>query len=146
MVQTPPTDEQRSAVAARLDGLLNDITAHPQWNPSDPNPTLYYVWDFVNRSKYMLSEYENIKAGQPIQHPNQFQGGAGSGEKAAISCFQNVCGRTMMLDMMVNDTTGMMRGMTGGGPAVDYGQGIKNAVKALQEACPQEAIMAGMLN
>lgn len=112
----------------------------------------------------MLSEYENIKAGQPIQHPNQFQGGAGkikfilfdilnamlthpgSGEKAAISCFQNVCGRTMMLDMMVNDTTGMMRGMTGGGPAVDYGQGIKNAVKALQEACPQEAIMAGMLN
>lgn len=69
-----------------------------------------------------------------------------SGEKAAISCFQNVCGRTMMLDMMVNDTTGMMRGMTGGGPAVDYGQDIKNAVKALQEACPQEAIMAGMLN
>lgn len=29
------------------------------------------------RSLYMLSEYDNIKAGRPLQHPEQFQGGAG---------------------------------------------------------------------
>ena len=30
------------------------------------------------RSLYMLSEYDNIKAERPMQHPEQFQGGAGT--------------------------------------------------------------------
>jgi len=54
------------------------VTEHPLWkDPPNPNPTLYHVWDLVMRSKYMLSEYENIRAGRPLQHPNQFRGGVG---------------------------------------------------------------------
>lgn len=35
------------------------------------------------RSKYMLSEYENVKDGKAVQHPSQFSGGAG--EPSTIS-------------------------------------------------------------
>jgi hypothetical protein len=52
--------------------------AHPEWKaPPDTQPTLYYLWDFVMRSTYMLSEYENIKAGRPLEHPRQFTGTVG---------------------------------------------------------------------
>ncbi|CZR68686.1 uncharacterized protein PAC_18585 [Phialocephala subalpina] len=86
-----PTTQQREAVALRLEDLIDAITEHPQWRPQpNPNPTLYHVWDFVMRSKYMLSEYDNIKAGRPIQRPEQFRDGAGSGDEAALRCFQEV--------------------------------------------------------
>jgi hypothetical protein len=49
------------------------IEAHDQFAPPDTHPTLYWVWDFVKRSKYMLSEYENIKNGRPLQYPDQFR-------------------------------------------------------------------------
>jgi hypothetical protein len=70
----------------------------------------------------------------------------GSGDTAALKCFQEVCGRTMMLDMLVNDTTGRTAMMTGNtGPAVDFGQNVKDAVKALVDVCPPEHVMAGMM-
>lgn len=54
------------------------VMSHPQWKPPPtPNPTLWHVWDFAMRSLYMLNEYDNIKAGRPVQHPNQFQEGVG---------------------------------------------------------------------
>jgi hypothetical protein len=50
----------------------------------------------------------------------------------------------MMVDMMVNDTTGRTAMMTGSrGPPVDFGQKVKDAVKALRGACPEEHFMAG---
>jgi hypothetical protein len=50
----------------------------------------------------------------------------------------------MMVDMMVNDTSGRTAMMTGNrGPPVDFGQKVKDAVKALREACPEEHFMAG---
>lgn len=60
--------------------------------------------------------------------------------------FQEVCGRTFMIDMMVNDTSGKTAMITGNsGPPLDFGKRIKDAVKALQEACPEDHIMAGMM-
>ena len=32
-----------------------------------------------------------------------------------------------------------------GGQRMDYGEGIKGAVRELKEACPQEAVMMGMM-
>jgi hypothetical protein len=55
------------------------LTAHPEWKPPPNNqPTLFYLWDFVMRSKYMLSEYDAIKAGGPLKHPRQFTGPVGT--------------------------------------------------------------------
>jgi hypothetical protein len=47
-----------------------------QFSTGQPNPLL--CLDFVMRSKYMLSEYDNIKAGRPLQHPTQFRSGVGA--------------------------------------------------------------------
>ena len=140
------------------------------------------------RSLYMLSEYENVKAGRPVEHPNQFQQGPGifytshfclyssflaneslslilasfkcrsypafcsnatnplvSGDAAALGIFQDVCGRTTMLDLLVNDTSGIAAMMTGNaGPRVDFGQKVKDAVAALKEACPADHAAFGM--
>ncbi|PMD13798.1 hypothetical protein NA56DRAFT_651452 [Hyaloscypha hepaticicola] len=145
MTPRPPTEQQRAAVNASLDELLNAITAHPEWRaPPNPQPTLFYLWDFVNRSKYMLSEYETIKDGRAVEKPQNFTGSVGKGEKAAVSVFSKVCSRTFMVDMMVNDTSGKTAMITGG-PRIDFGKRIKDAVKALQDACPEEHVMAGMM-
>jgi hypothetical protein len=51
-----------------------------------------------------------------------------------------------MVDMMVNDTTGKTAMITGNsGPPLDFGKRVKDAVKALQEACPEDHVMAGMM-
>lgn len=72
--------------------------------------------------------------------------GIGTGETAALKVFQDVCSRTMMLNMLVNDTTGKAGIITGNaGPALDFGQDDKNAVAALDQACPEEHVMAGMM-
>jgi hypothetical protein len=70
----PAAEEKEQELNPRNRALL----AHPEWkNPPNHNLMLYYIWDFVMRSKYMLSEYDNVKAGRPVQHANQFQQGAG---------------------------------------------------------------------
>ena len=47
--------------------------------------------------------------------------------------------------MMVNDTSGKTVMITGG-PRIDFGKRVKDAVKALQEACPEDHVMAGMMS
>jgi len=142
-----PTPQQREDVAARLEGIIDALIEHPKWeNPPNKNPTLYHVWDFVMRSKYMLSEYENVKNGKSVQYPSQFGGAVGSGDQAALGVFQDVCSRTMMLGLLVNDTSGKTSMLTGNaGPPLDFGQKVKDAVKALETACPNDAVMAGMM-
>lgn len=50
-----------------------------------------------------------------------------------------------MLKLLVNDTRGITAMMTGNtGPPVDFGQKVKDAVKALDEACPEEHFVAGL--
>jgi hypothetical protein len=49
-----------------------------------------------------------------------------------------------MIDMMVNDTSGKTAMITGG-PRTDFGKRIKDAVKALQDACPEEHVIAGIM-
>lgn len=60
------------------------IEAHELWTPPKPSPTLYWVWDFVKRSKYMLSEFENIQHGRPLQYPDQFRPAPGMPSKLSF--------------------------------------------------------------
>jgi len=71
-----PTPQQLTEIDSRLGALLQAITSHPNW-AGQSNPTLYNLWDFVSRSKYLLSEYDNVKAGRAVEHPEQFKRGAG---------------------------------------------------------------------
>ncbi|KAK6612061.1 hypothetical protein H4I96_01274 [Botrytis cinerea] len=123
------------------------LEAHPLWSSNNPNPSIHFLWDFVKRGEYMLLEYDTILNGRPLQHADQFrQGPPGTGENAALKVFQEVCGRTMMLNMIVTDTTGRMAMMMGSsGPSVDYGDDVRQVVKALEAVVPQEHLMAGMV-
>jgi hypothetical protein len=52
----------------------------------------------------------------------------------------------MMVQMIVNDTSGRMGMLTGSsGPPMDYGESVKQAVADLDKAIPDEHKMAGLL-
>lgn len=71
----------------------------------------------------------------------------GTGEDAALRVFQEVCARTLMLNMIVTDTTGRMRMMMGSaGSSVDYGENVRQAVRELEAVVPKEHMIAGMAN
>jgi hypothetical protein len=69
-----PPLSHRQDIDARLNELVNALRAHPQMQPPNPHPTLYHIWDFVMRTKYILSELDNIEAGRPVQYPAQIAG------------------------------------------------------------------------
>lgn len=68
-------------------------------------------------------------------------GNLGSGEAKALEIFQDVCARTMMVQMMVEGGGGPVPG----GQRMDYGEGVKTAVRELKGACPEDAVMMGMM-
>ncbi|TAQ83483.1 hypothetical protein B7494_g8190 [Chlorociboria aeruginascens] len=144
------TPELVSEVNSKLENLLHALETHLQFSSSpNGNGAPYFVWDFVRRGKYMPSEYDNIKNGRPIQHPEQFSPAPStnlstSGEAAATKIFQEVYGRTIMLNLLVNDTSGMNAMMTdSSGPPIDFGRAIKDAVAELERVVPEEHMMAG---
>jgi hypothetical protein len=56
-----------------------------------------------------------------------------------------VCGRTLTLKLLVNDTDGVMTMMTGNAVSrFDFGQKVRDAVAALQEACPADHALLGL--
>lgn len=66
-----PSPEIRQEIFDRLNDLVTALESHPQWTPPSPPQGLYHVWDFVCRSRYIISELDNITAGRPTQHPEQ---------------------------------------------------------------------------
>ena len=66
-----PSPETRQDIINKLTELITALEAHPAWTPPNPHPGLFHVWDFVNRSKYIMTELDNIEAGRPVQHPEQ---------------------------------------------------------------------------
>lgn len=72
---TPPTSipapEVREVITARLSDLVQALEAHPAWTPASPPRNLFFVWDFVKRSHYIMTELDNISNGRPIKHPEQ---------------------------------------------------------------------------
>ncbi|RDW64778.1 hypothetical protein BP6252_10429 [Coleophoma cylindrospora] len=142
----PPTPKQLSDINTALDGLVDALEQHEQWSSdSKPPPGLFFVHDFATRSKYMLSEYENIKEGKALQHPDQFRPAPGKGENAAVKVFDEVCGRTMMLKMIIDDKSGKAAAMSGGGAPVDYGQTVRSKFADLMAVIPPDAMMRGMM-
>ncbi|OBT83873.1 hypothetical protein VE02_06132 [Pseudogymnoascus sp. 03VT05] len=120
-----PTPEKRAAMEQKLGELIQAIESHELWTPPTPNQTLYHVWDFLKRSKYMLSEFDNIEAGRALTHPNQFRPAPGE-------VYDDVVGRIMMAQMMITDTTGKTAMLTGSsGPPVDFGSDAKEKVRSL---------------
>ncbi len=52
--------------------IFRAIEHHEQWTPPTPNRTLYFVWDFIQRTKYMMAEVDNIQVSET--HPILYTG------------------------------------------------------------------------
>jgi hypothetical protein len=68
---TLPSPEARDEILGKMADLLKAIEAHPKWTPPSLDPGLFHVWDFVNRSRYIVEELDNIKEGKELKHPEQ---------------------------------------------------------------------------
>ncbi|KAK1999848.1 hypothetical protein LX36DRAFT_748064 [Colletotrichum falcatum] len=66
-----PSPEARAAITEKLSELIAALEAHPAWVPPNPHRGLFHVWDFVSRSRYIMTELDHIRDGEPVQHPEQ---------------------------------------------------------------------------
>ncbi|KAL2020355.1 hypothetical protein VTK56DRAFT_8484 [Thermocarpiscus australiensis] len=109
-----PDPQARLTASTRLTALIDELASHPQMRPPTVHPTLYHVWDFANRTRYMLSELDTIAAGRPVQHPEQIPGYQPSGTPNPAKTKEllaDLIGRSMMVDMILNNSA--MAGMMG---------------------------------
>ncbi|KAM5345358.1 hypothetical protein ACJ41O_011220 [Fusarium nematophilum] len=128
-----PAPEVREDITARLADLVSALESHPSWTPPSPPRGLYHVWDFVCRSRYIMSELDNISAGRPTKYPEQIprNDGATSGPQAAALSFVDVCTRSMTVhEMIQNPRMLVMLGL----PNIDFGKDVQDRSRALQEA------------
>ncbi|KAF5983304.1 hypothetical protein FCOIX_3293 [Fusarium coicis] len=128
-----PTPEQRETITARLEDLVTAIESHSQWTPPNVDRGLFHVWDFVKRSHYIMTELDNIAAGQKVQHPEQIpkNEGVASGSEAALASYTDVCTRTITINEMIqNPRMLVMLGLS----HVNFGSAIQEKSAAVKEA------------
>ncbi|KAF6842661.1 hypothetical protein CMUS01_02853 [Colletotrichum musicola] len=138
MSSTLPSPEVRANITARLSDLLSAIEAHPAWNPENPHRGLFHIWDFVNRSRYIMTELDHIRDGKPVRYPEQIAQRSGipgrSGPAAAADSFSDVCGRAVTVNEMLSSPRNLtMMGL----PQVDYGSDVPAKAQAVVEAVKQ---------
>ncbi|KAK2032841.1 hypothetical protein LX32DRAFT_649750 [Colletotrichum zoysiae] len=136
MAPSLPSPEVRAAITEKLSELIAALEAHPAWIPPNPHRGLFHVWDFVSRSRYIMTELDHIRDGQPVQHPEQIpqQKSGRTGPDVAAACFSDVCGRSVMVNEMVSNPRMLtMMGL----PQVEYGSGIVAKAQAVVDAIGQ---------
>lgn len=70
-IMSLPSQQVRDDITVKLGDLVSAIETHPSWTPPTPPKGIYHVWDFVNRSRYIMTELDNILEGKPVKHPEQ---------------------------------------------------------------------------
>ncbi|KAK0368991.1 hypothetical protein CLIM01_13648 [Colletotrichum limetticola] len=66
-----PSPEHRAKIIEKFTELIDAIEAHPAWSPPNPHKGLFHVWDYVNRSRYIMTELDHIRDGEPVRYPEQ---------------------------------------------------------------------------
>ncbi|KAL0930797.1 uncharacterized protein CTRU02_213532 [Colletotrichum truncatum] len=134
-----PSPEVRATITERLSDLIKAIEAHPAWKPENPHRGLYHIWDFVNRSRYIMTELDHIRDGEPVRYPEQIRQQSGTlgrttGPAAAAECFSDVCGRAITINEMISSPRFLtMMGL----PQVDYGNEVTSKAQAVVDAIAQ---------
>ncbi|KAF7910670.1 uncharacterized protein EAF01_002180 [Botrytis porri] len=124
------------------------IRSTPLLELAQPKPKSVLPLGFCKAWLFHASRIQQYPKWKSYQHADQFRlESLDTGENAALKVFQEVCARTLMLKMIVTDTTGRMRMMMGGpGPSVDCGDNVRQAVRELEAVVPNEHMVAGMDN
>ncbi|KAI6778846.1 uncharacterized protein J7T54_002676 [Emericellopsis cladophorae] len=129
MVAVPSTEDQ-ALLTSKLKDLIKAIESEPGFTPPTPHAGLLHVWDFVQRSHYMMLNLENIRTGAPIEHPQAIpknDNAKDNAEKAQIT-FTDVITRSMTIDKLINSPA--MLSMMGGSPAT-FSQDTKDKSQAV---------------
>ncbi|CDM31911.1 unnamed protein product [Penicillium roqueforti FM164] len=113
MSDTINIQDMNAKMQALLEHLNSAFEAHPQCNPPNRHPTIYFLYDFVRNSHNRLQAVD----------PNKYA----AGDNAAKVAVDEIDGRNMFANTLVNDTTGKLAMLTGGDPSnpVDFGPQIK---------------------
>ncbi|EHK17077.1 uncharacterized protein TRIVIDRAFT_216900 [Trichoderma virens Gv29-8] len=128
-----PSPEVRAAIAAKLDALIQAVETNPHFSRSSSSGGLYHVWDFAQRTKYMLSEIDGIRQeGYQFKHAGQIKI-TKRGEDAAKELYMDTFTRSITLDQLVSGPP-LMRTMMG--MAGEISPEIQAAAKAVVEAFP----------
>ncbi|PON24754.1 hypothetical protein TGAM01_v206262 [Trichoderma gamsii] len=79
-----PSPEVRATIAEKLSALSLAVETSPGFDRSSPQASggLFYIWDFVKRTEYMLSE---LISGPPMMRNMMGMGGNIPPEAAAAS-------------------------------------------------------------
>ncbi|KAJ5455049.1 hypothetical protein N7475_010170 [Penicillium sp. IBT 31633x] len=100
---------------------LNAFEAHPQCQPPNTHPTIFFLYDFVRNT------YNQLKAVDAEKYA--------AGDSAAKSAVGEAEGRNAFAGMLINDTSGKLAMMTGGNPSnpADFGAEIKDKAQVLTQ-------------
>lgn len=102
--------------------LTRSLDAHPQSQPPNPHPTIFFLKDFVKNTHDQLKQIDGAKLA--------------AGDKSARDALQEVNGRNQFASVLLNDSSGQLSMLTGGDPSnpIDFGPDIKAKAQALSEA------------
>ncbi|KAI9818209.1 MAG: hypothetical protein M1827_000834 [Pycnora praestabilis] len=108
-----------SAMNRKLTDLIDALEAHPEMQPPHAHKTIYYIWDFVQRSRHMLNQLDPAKID--------------TRDNAEVEDFQDILGRCAFAETLINDDSGRLTMMTGGDPSrpFDFGADVKTKARAL---------------
>ncbi|KAK4216700.1 hypothetical protein QBC37DRAFT_84573 [Rhypophila decipiens] len=125
--------EFRSGISAALDAFIGAVQSHPQLqaevSQGRRHLRLSYILDFAMRTKYILSEMDNIEAGRPVRYPQQiknYEFSANPSPQKVQQHMLDILVRSLTLDQMVNGEAPYNFG--------DWGEGIKSKAKVLVDS------------
>ncbi|KAL7913376.1 hypothetical protein GGI35DRAFT_437268 [Trichoderma velutinum] len=131
MAPVPPPPEALAGIAAKQMALVQVIESDSQFSRTPSNSILYWVWEFANRTVYMLSEIDGIRQpGYQFQYQGQIKI-TERGEKAAEYLYTDTFTRSVTLEQLVGGPP-TMRAMTGMDGEVS--PKIQGAVRAALDA------------
>ncbi|CAG8082565.1 unnamed protein product [Penicillium olsonii] len=101
------------------DNDLSLFEAHPECQPPNTNPSIFFSYDFIRNTYNQLKQVDAAKYA--------------AGDKAAREAVKEIIGRNAFSTVLVNDTSGKMALMTSGNAAnpVNFGDDIKAAMEKL---------------
>lgn len=117
-----PHISKRERERANTNQKHRAFDAHPQMQPPNPHPTIFFLRDFVKNTHEQLKKVDGDKFA--------------AGDQSARDAVQEVVGRNQFASLLLNDSSGKLSLMTGSDPSnpVDFGPDVKAKARALSEA------------
>ncbi|KAI9832845.1 MAG: hypothetical protein M1826_001011 [Phylliscum demangeonii] len=118
-----PSEEVLDQTTLKLTELMDAIQAHPQWQPPhNMHNKLYFIWDFIGRSRQMVIEVPQTQREK--------------GADAANKQYNEAAQRLIFTRILMNDNSAKAAMVTMSDPArpVDFGPDVKRKMDEVDTA------------